>query len=70
MPKAKKLLVDEVRGGRYVRAWKEGRSDLVVQVWKGSKPDGEPSGDWAMPAVLGLEAAVAQAVLQTKEDEE
>lgn len=53
----------------YVRAWQEGRgrnAEIVVQVWIGKdKPDGEPDGDWAMPAILGVPAAVAQAVVQT-----
>lgn len=54
----------------YVRAWQEGRgrnAEIVVQVWVGKdKPEGEPEGDWAMPAILGVPAAVAQAVVQTK----
>lgn len=62
--KTPKLLKDGVIDGRYVRAWKE-KGEWVVQVWKGDKPEGEPAGDWAMPGVLGLEAAVAQAMVQT-----
>lgn len=62
--KAPKLLRDQVVNGHYVKAWKEGR-EFVVQIWKGEKPEGEPSGDWAMPSVIGLEAAVQQAILQT-----
>lgn len=53
----------------YIRAWKEGKgrdAEIAVQVWKGKdKPEGEPDGDWGMPAVLGLEAAIAQAVVQS-----
>ena len=53
--------------GVYVRAWKEGRSDIVVQVWLGkdAKPEGEPDGDWVMPAALGAGACIDQAVMQT-----
>jgi hypothetical protein len=52
--------------GAFVRAWKE-RREWVVQVWLGETPDGEPKGDWEMPGVLGLDAAIRQAVLQTKD---
>lgn len=62
--KSPKLLVDEIRTGRYVRAWKQGRS-YVVQVWNGEKPDGDPVGDWEMPGVLGLDGAVFQALIQS-----
>lgn len=65
MAKKIKYLVDAVRGGRYVRARKEGRS-YVVQVWNGPSPDGEPDGDWDMPGVLGLEGSVGQALAQTE----
>lgn len=65
MAKTPKLLIDEVRGDNYVRAWKE-RRNIVVQVWKGKNyPEGEPNGDWEMPGVLGLTTAVEQAILQT-----
>ncbi len=55
------------RGTHYVKAWKEKR-ETIVQVWLSkSKPEGEPDGDWAMPAWLSsVDAAIAQAVLQTK----
>lgn len=64
----KRLLVDEVRGGRYVRCWKEGRGhgEYMVQVWNGGKPEGEPDGDWVMPGALGISACVDQAILQTE----
>lgn len=62
--KKKRLLVDEVRSGRYVRAWKE-RRETVVQIWNGGEPTGEPDGDWVMPSVLPLELAVEQSILQT-----
>lgn len=64
--KQPKFLFDGLfRGLWYVRAWKE-RREIVVQVWNGEKPDGDPAGDWSMPGVLGLEAAIAQGVIQTK----
>lgn len=63
--KKTKFLVDEVRGKFYVRAWKDDRTTIAVQVWHGKKADGEPAGDWGMPAILGLDACVAQALLQT-----
>lgn len=49
---------------RYVRAWREGR-DWVIQLWEGTKPEGEPRGDWSMPGELPLSTAIAQADLQT-----
>ena len=56
----------------YIRAWKEGRgrnSEIMVQVWFAKdKPEGEPDGDWAMPGVLPISAAIAQAVLNTEGD--
>lgn len=67
MPKKIKYLVDEVRGENYIRAWKDDRHTIAVQVWKGKKsPEGEPEGDWAMPAMLGTEVSIAQSVAQTK----
>jgi len=62
--KQPKCLVNEVRDGRFIRVWKE-RREIVVQVWDGPEPNGEPKGDWAMPGVLGLETAIAQAIAQT-----
>lgn len=54
----------------YVRAWSEGKGrnkEIVVQVWPNkTSPEGEPAGDWAMPAVLGTDVAISQAVAQTK----
>jgi hypothetical protein len=64
-----KYLVDEVRHEHYVRAWAEGRGrnrEIMVHVWKGKEPVGDPQGDWAMPAVFGLDGCIHQAVLQTK----
>jgi len=66
--KQPKCLVNEVRDGHFIRAWKEGRQEIVVQVWEGTEPTGEPAGDWAMPALLGVTACIAQAILQTKDD--
>lgn len=65
MAKKIKYLRDQVVGDNYVRCWKE-KGALVVQVWKGkTSPNGEPEGDWAMPSMLGVEAAVSQAIKQT-----
>ncbi len=63
--KAVRYLVNETRKGRYVRAWWVGRDEIAVQVWNGPDPVGEPAGDWGMPSVLGVEASVDQAMLQT-----
>lgn len=66
---AKKIryIKDGDHDGSYVRAWKEGRSTVVVSVWKGKKsPEGEPDDTWEMPAVLGPSVCIAQAVLQTQ----
>ena len=65
MAKKIKYLYDGVRGGYYVRAWKEGR-EIAVQVWVNTEPEGEPNGDWAMPGIIGVEASIAQAIFQTK----
>lgn len=68
MAKTIRYLVNEARGGNYVRVFKE-RRNFVVQVWLGkSEATGEPEGDWEMPGVLGLGVAIAQAVTQTKAD--
>jgi len=74
MPKKQKYLVDGdsskhcIPSNHRVRAWRT-RSAYVVQVWlnqgHNAEPQGEPEGDWEMPLMFGLEAAVAQAVLQT-----
>ena len=66
MTKKIKYLIDGVRDGKYIRAWKEKR-DYAVQVWLNGECEGKPDGDWGMPGVLGLETSVGQAVLQTKE---
>lgn len=60
-----RYLVDRVWDGRYVRAWKDGRLEIVVQVWDGTEPTGEPAGDWAMPSALGPTLAITQAMAQT-----
>jgi len=67
MAKEKKIkyLHDGVHNKVYVRAWKEKR-EIIVQVWLSGKPEGEPEGDWAMPGIIGVPAAVEQAILQTK----
>jgi len=70
MPEAKKpkYVFDGVRGDRYVRAWKEGRGkaqEIIVQVWNKTTPEGEPDGDWGMPAFLGPVACMEQAMVQT-----
>jgi hypothetical protein len=59
-------LFDGLRDGVYVRAWKEGRKSIIVQIWLTSPEEGDPSGDWDMPAVLGADAAIAQAIIQTR----
>ena len=65
--KAKKFVFDGKRDKNYVRAWKEGRQEIVVQVWLNKDtPEGEPEGDWAMPAVFGIMGCIEQAILQTK----
>lgn len=71
--KKPEYVVDGKRGEEYVRAWSQanGRNrEICVQVWLSGEMAGEPQGDWAMPGVLGYEAAIAQAVLQTKADPE
>lgn len=71
--KKRKYLRDEMKDGIYVRAWKEGRgnnAEIMVQVWWKPKAEGEPDGDWVMPGILGVEASVAQAILNTRGDKE
>lgn len=61
-----------VSRGRYYEAHTEGRGrdrEHVVKVWKTNKKEGEPSGDWGMPGILPLDAAVDQAVLNTIGDD-
>lgn len=63
---------DQLNQGRWVRAWREGRgrnAEIVVQIWNSGKPEGEPDGDWGMPAILGLSTAIAQAEVQTPKAE-
>lgn len=58
---------DEKERRHFVRAWKEGRHEVVVQVWLDKEePIGEPDGDWAMPALLGLIVCIDQAITQTE----
>lgn len=68
-PKKIRYICDkQYRPGVYVRAWNEGRGrnkETIVQVWKSATPEGEPQGDWAMPAFLGPIACIEQAILQT-----
>jgi hypothetical protein len=59
---------DGVYKGCYVRAWAEGKGrnkEIMVQVWKSGKAEGEPDGDWAMPGILPVTPAMDQAILQT-----
>ena len=69
MAKKPRLFFDGVyKNGPYVKAWKEGRGnsqEIIVQIWKSGKAEGEPEGDWAMPAILGM-VAIDQAIVQTK----
>lgn len=67
MAKKPKILVDEIRHAHRVKVWREKR-EIVVQVWRSWKGDGEADGDWAMPGFLGLDAAIAQAVQNTEFD--
>lgn len=65
MAKTIKYLLDEARGGNFIRAFME-RREIVVQVWLGrAEATSEPDGDWSMPKALGLGVAVEQAVKQT-----
>lgn len=66
--KKPRYLVNGSIGGRFVRAWSEGRgreAEIIVQIWNSGKPEGEPDGDWAMPKLLGETACVNQALAQT-----
>ena len=68
-----KYLYDEMKDGIYARAWREGRgrnSEIIVHVWWKPKPEGEPDGDWGMPGMLPVSAAVDQAILNTRGDME
>lgn len=56
------------RDGRHIRYWTEGRgrnAETIVLIWNSGKPEGDPDGDWAMPGVLGENACINQALLQT-----
>lgn len=60
---------DGVYKGVYVKAWAEGRGrnkEVMVQVWKSGKAEGEPEGDWVMPGCLPTTVAMDQAILQTE----
>lgn len=50
----------------YILAWSYDRSSYCIQVWNSNRPEGEPDGDWIMPKILGLNTAIAQAILQSK----
>ncbi len=63
--KIKYLFEGVVNGKVYARAWRDGRNEIAVQVWKSGKPEGEPDGDWAVPKCLGLDLAIKQAIAQT-----
>jgi hypothetical protein len=69
MAKAPKPVIDEKRGQNWIRVFRT-RTDIIVQVWSRGVPEGSPDGDWEMPKVLGVEASIAQAVLQTQNDHE
>lgn len=60
-----KYQMDGIHNGAYVRAWREKRQ-WAVQVWTSGKPEGDPDGDWVMPGVFSLMAAVEQSILQSK----
>jgi hypothetical protein len=61
-----RYLVNEMQGGNYIKCWKE-RREIMVIVWLNKNaPEGEADGDWAMPGILGISTAIAQAVLQTE----
>lgn len=67
MAKKIRYLLDDPVGPHFLRVWKE-RREIIVQVWLNkAEASGEPDGDWAMPGVLGLESAAAQAVNQTEQ---
>ncbi len=52
----------------FVKAWKEKRQ-WVIQVWfNKSTPEGEPQGDWEMPGVFPMIAAIEQSILNTEND--
>jgi|SRR3990167_143954 len=66
LKKKPRYLVNEIREGRYVRAWKVGRDEIAVDIWNGPTPDGEAPHSWGMPSVLGVEGSVAQAMVQSR----
>ena len=61
-----KYIFDDLRKGKYVRSFREGRSNIIVQIWIGKEPIDEPDFEWVMPSVLGLETCICQALLQSK----
>lgn len=65
MAKSPKILINENYEGRWVKCWKEKR-EWVVQIWNSGEPKGEPDGDWAMPGIIGMTAAIDQAIRQTE----
>ena len=67
--KKPKYLWNAPHAGCFVRAWAESRGrnkEYAIQVWMSGKPEGEPDGDWGMPGFLPLDAAIDQAILNTK----
>ncbi len=60
--------ITEIINGHLVVA-RPRRTEIEVDVYKGTeKNPGELIGDWAMPKLLGIPAAMRQAELQTKSD--
>lgn len=55
---------EQVINGRVVKAWKR-REYIEVFVYD---VDGELTGEWEMPTVLGVELAAKQAELQSREE--
>lgn len=63
--KTPKYVFDGARDKKYVRCYREGRSTIVVEIWPTPEMKGDPKDIWDMPAVLGIETAIAQALLQS-----
>lgn len=72
MPEKKiKYLWNAPHAGCFIRAWAEGRGrnrEITVDVWLSGKPEGESDGQWAMPGILPLDAAIEQAILNTRSE--
>lgn len=68
MAKKIKYLHDGPYQTHYVRAWKE-RREWCIQVWfNKTAPEGEPEGDWEMPGMFPMDAAIEQSILNTAGD--